>query len=61
MPSYLPVAADGMNYASAVFVGGTAVSAIWYFVWGKTNYHGPPTSGEEDGVRPGWSSGIVVE
>lgn len=47
MPSYLPIPASGMNYASAVFVGGTLVSAIWYFVWGRKNYQGPPTKGEE--------------
>lgn len=33
-----------MNYASAVFVGGTLCSVIWYFVWGRKNYRGPPTT-----------------
>jgi amino acid transporter len=47
MPSYLPVPADGMNYASAVFAGGVIVSAIWYFVWGRKNYQGPPAKEEE--------------
>ena len=36
-----------MNYASAVFVGGTLVSAIWYLVWGRKNYQGPPAAKEE--------------
>ena len=47
MPSYIPIPANGMNYASAVFVGGTLVSAIWYFVWGRKNYQGPPTKTED--------------
>ncbi|KAF2838136.1 amino acid transporter [Patellaria atrata CBS 101060] len=48
MPSYLPVAADTMNYASVVFVAFILISATWYFVWGKRNYAGPPT--HEDAV-----------
>lgn len=36
-----------MNYASAVFVGGVAICGIWYLVWGKKNYHGPPSQAEE--------------
>lgn len=47
MPSYIPVAGNTMNYASAVFVGGTLVSAIWYFVWGRKHYQGPPAAKEE--------------
>ncbi|XMA14847.1 hypothetical protein WAI453_007638 [Rhynchosporium graminicola] len=42
MPSYLPVAAETMNYASVVFVAFFLVAAGWYFVWGKKNYAGPP-------------------
>ncbi|KAG4415028.1 hypothetical protein IFR04_011849 [Cadophora malorum] len=42
MPSYLPVAAETMNYASVVFFAFILVSSIWYFVWGKKNYAGPP-------------------
>lgn len=47
MPSYIPVPASGMNYASAVFVGGVLVSGLWYIVWGKKNYQGPPAAKEE--------------
>jgi hypothetical protein len=36
-----------MNYASAVFVGGTFISTIWYFAWGRKNYRGPPTQDDE--------------
>ncbi|KAK5268117.1 hypothetical protein LTR99_003050 [Exophiala xenobiotica] len=47
MPSYLPTTATTMNYASVVFVAGVAVSAIYYVVWGRKNYKGPPVSEEE--------------
>lgn len=50
MPSYLPTTADTMNYASVVFVGGVTISAVWYFVWGRKNYQGPPAK-EEDIAR----------
>lgn len=32
-----------MNYASVVFVAFTSISIIWYVVWGRKNYSGPPT------------------
>ncbi|EXJ55211.1 hypothetical protein A1O7_08137 [Cladophialophora yegresii CBS 114405] len=51
MPSYLPTTADTMNYASVVFIGGVTVSAIWYFVWGRHSYRGPPVGVEEANVR----------
>ena len=47
MPTYLPVPATGMNYASVVFVGGVMVSGIWYLAWGRKNYVGPPAAKEE--------------
>ncbi len=47
MPAYLPTTATTMNYASVVFVAGVAVSAMWYLVWGRKNYKGPPVSEEE--------------
>ncbi|KAI9371079.1 amino acid/polyamine transporter I [Aspergillus egyptiacus] len=43
MPSYMEVTVETMNYASVVFVGFVAISAIWYWVWGHKNYVGPPT------------------
>ncbi|KAF3019744.1 hypothetical protein E8E14_010164 [Neopestalotiopsis sp. 37M] len=43
MPSYIPVEAATMNYASVVFVAFTAVSIIWYVAWGRKHYKGPPT------------------
>ena len=47
MPSFLPVPANAMNYASAVFVGGVLISAIWYLIHGRKHYHGPPAAKEE--------------
>lgn len=35
MPSILPVTAVSMNYASVVFVGLTALAAIWYVVYAR--------------------------
>ncbi|GAO18934.1 hypothetical protein UVI_02058820 [Ustilaginoidea virens] len=46
MPSAVPVQASTVNYAPAVFVAATAVSAIWYWVWGHKNYAGPPVHGD---------------
>ncbi|KAL3496398.1 amino acid/polyamine transporter I [Aspergillus germanicus] len=43
MPSYMEVTVESMNYASVVFVGFVAISALWYWVWGHKNYVGPPT------------------
>lgn len=50
-PCYLPVLhaddltgldASTMNYASVVFAGFAAISIIWYFVWGRKHFSGPP-------------------
>ncbi|KAF7556206.1 hypothetical protein G7Z17_g1606 [Cylindrodendrum hubeiense] len=46
MPSALPVSSTTMNYASVVFVAATLVSGVWYWVWGRKNYAGPPTHDE---------------
>ncbi|KAK1750375.1 choline transport protein [Echria macrotheca] len=43
MPAYIPVTAATVNYAPVVFVAFTAVSGVWYFVWGRKHYRGPPT------------------
>ncbi|KAI1406899.1 amino acid transporter [Hypoxylon sp. FL1857] len=44
MPSSIGASLDPttMNYASVVFVGFTAVSVGWYWVWGMNHYQGPP-------------------
>ncbi|KAK2601980.1 hypothetical protein QQS21_004493 [Conoideocrella luteorostrata] len=46
MPSAIPVTLTTVNYAPVVFVFATAVSGIWYWVWGHKNYAGPPVHGE---------------
>ncbi|KAI6782612.1 putative amino-acid permease [Emericellopsis cladophorae] len=47
MPTSIPVTADTLNYAFAVFIGAAAISGIWYAIWGYNNYAGPPTQEEE--------------
>ncbi|GFF39589.1 uncharacterized amino-acid permease C15C4.04c [Aspergillus lentulus] len=50
MPTYKVVTLETMNYACVVFVGFTAIAALWYLVWGYRNYAGPPKEGV-DGVE----------
>ncbi|KAK2739757.1 hypothetical protein FQN57_006454 [Myotisia sp. PD_48] len=47
MPTALPVTATSMTYASVVFVGFLALSAVWYLIYARTSYKGPPSS---DGI-----------
>ena len=45
-----------MNYASVVFVGFVAISAVWYGVWGRKNYIGPALhqlDGQTDSMHEG--------
>lgn len=44
MPTAIPVTPQSMNYASVVFAGFTAISAIWYGLWGRKHYRGPQVS-----------------
>ncbi|KAJ5490531.1 Amino acid/polyamine transporter I [Penicillium expansum] len=44
MPTALPVTAVSMNYASVVFVGFMGISAVWYVVYARKYYKGPPES-----------------
>lgn len=57
MPSFLPVAAATMNYASVVFVAFFLVAAGWYFAWGRKHYAGPPV--QEDAAVERRRSEIV--
>lgn len=41
MPTALPVTAVTMNYASVVFVGFLAISAVWYFVYARKGTFSP--------------------
>ncbi|RYP44228.1 hypothetical protein DL768_009292 [Monosporascus sp. mg162] len=50
--------ASSMNYASVVFAGFASISVIWYFVWGRKHFTGPPVlqteiSGQSVGVVSG--------
>ncbi|KAF2157317.1 amino acid transporter [Myriangium duriaei CBS 260.36] len=47
MPSAIPVTAQSVNYAPVVFVGFLAISGIWYLVYGKSHYAGPPAADSE--------------
>ncbi|KAG6083306.1 hypothetical protein E4U15_002045 [Claviceps sp. LM218 group G6] len=64
MPVTLPVDASSMNYASVVFAGFAAIAVVWYLVYARRNFHGPPVlartealhsspgrGGEEAGMR----------
>ena len=42
MPVAIPVDASTMNYASVVFSGFASVSIVWYVVYGRKHFHGPP-------------------
>lgn len=43
MPALLPVSPTTVNYAPVVFVGFVAIASVWYAVWGRKHYQGPPT------------------
>ncbi|KAI2632185.1 amino acid transporter [Hypoxylon sp. NC1633] len=47
MPTALPVTEVSMNYAIVVFFGFMALSAVWYGVYARKVYRGPP---ESDGL-----------
>ncbi|KAI5852143.1 GABA permease [Tricharina praecox] len=60
MPVSIPVQADGMNYASVVFAGFTAISAGWYFIRGRKAFKGPPVAGVvgPDATPPSSTAGV---
>lgn len=47
MPVSLPVDASTMNYASVVFAGFAAIAIVWYFVYARKNFSGPPVTREQ--------------
>ncbi|KAI4254063.1 MAG: hypothetical protein L6R42_007337 [Xanthoria sp. 1 TBL-2021] len=57
MPTAIPVVPDYMNYASVVFFAFFVVATAWYFIWGKTNYRGPPT--HEDAVLEARRASVI--
>jgi amino acid transporter len=42
MPAALPVDEVSMNYASVVLMGFAAISLVWYAIWGRKVFNGPP-------------------
>lgn len=52
MPVSLPVDAGTMNYASVVFAGFATIAILWYFVYARKNFTGPPVS-RDDVLVPG--------
>lgn len=48
MPTARPVTNQGMNYASVIIVGFMFLSAVWYFIYARKVYKGPPDS---DGIK----------
>ncbi|TVY16672.1 putative amino-acid permease [Lachnellula arida] len=44
MPTALPVTVVSMNYAIVVLMGFLAISAVWYGVYARKVYNGPPAS-----------------
>lgn len=48
MPVSIPVTANSMNYASAVFAGFATISILWYIVYARKHFNGPPISTEEE-------------
>lgn len=56
MPSYLPVTAETINYAFAVFAGFLIIAITWYSIWGHKGFKGPLASvisvSVMDGVSP---------
>jgi len=57
MPTFKAVTAATMNYACVVLVAVVLVSTIWYFIWGKSNYEGPPT--HEDAILEARSASMA--
>ncbi|KAF7713119.1 Amino acid permease [Penicillium ucsense] len=61
MPYILPVTPASMNYASVVFAGFAAISIVWYFVYARKHFTGPPVSKEEVMVTAGVMTGSAVD
>ena len=47
MPVSLPVDAGTMNYASVVFAGFATIAILWYFVYARKNFTGPPVTRDD--------------
>lgn len=47
MPVSLPVDPGTMNYASVVFAGFATIAVLWYVLYARKNFKGPPVTREE--------------
>lgn len=47
MPYSLPVDPGTMNYASVVFAGFATIAILWYFVYARKNFTGPPVTRDD--------------
>lgn len=47
MPVSLPVDAGTMNYASVVFAGFAFIAIVWYLVYARKNFKGPPVTRDD--------------
>ncbi|RMJ24341.1 permease [Aspergillus sp. HF37] len=61
MPVSLPVTTSSMNYASVVFAGFAAISMIWYVVYARKHFNGPPIIMEEAREEAAMTVGKVVD
>lgn len=61
MPYTLPVTPSSMNYASVVFAAFALISIIWYFVYARKHFTGPPVSKEEAVLTTGVITGTAVD
>lgn len=50
MPTAVPVTASSMNYASVVFASFASISFIWYIIYARKNFTGPPVPIVENGA-----------
>ncbi|UJR17351.1 hypothetical protein I4U23_004246 [Adineta vaga] len=48
MPTAIPVTASTMNYASILFIFFASISIMWYIVWGRQHFTGPPVPSSDD-------------
>ncbi|CAF4047470.1 unnamed protein product [Adineta steineri] len=48
MPTAIPVTPSSMNYASVLFVFFGGISVLWYIVWGRKHFTGPPVTLAEE-------------
>jgi amino acid transporter len=58
MPTALPVTPSSMNYASVVFTFFALVSVLWYLVYARKHFTGPPIARDLDDVQRAVTDGV---